>query len=316
MPVHLDRWASTKAPLNEEQKASISMLSDFISTSAAAPYASSSTASYVASGDALPNGARADVASTSRITTNLELTRVDTVSSSNTADQKDSNRLPTVPLSDAPSYLSWFEKQQAQIISSTESAHIKQLQSMTEAADEADGLLDQLEAARIHIAELRAGAKYVQEGSEGLREEAESMVERIDHLSQLAEALAVRLSYFAILPASTSFLSSPSLSLVLSPDFLFTIDRLDVALAFVGAHPHYRDAALYKMRFEHCVVRAGTLIRMYTVGRWKELAYEVSNKLKEWAKARQARGKEKDETSEDDRVLMVSLLTMTKQSRR
>lgn len=133
------------------------------------------------------------------------------------------------------------------------------------------------------------------------------MVERIDHLSQLAEALAVRLSYFAILPASTSFLSSPSLSLALSPDFLFTLDRLDVALAFVRAHPHYRDAALYKMRFEHCVVRAGTLIRMYAVGRWKDLAYEVSNKLKEWDKARHSKGKEKERSGDDDRVLMVSL---------
>lgn len=126
-----------------------------------------------------------------------------------------------------------------------------------------------------------------------------------DHLSHLAQALALRLSYFAILPASTNFLSSPSLSLVTSTDFLFTLDRLDVALAFVDAHPHYRDSPLYKMRFEHCVLRAGTLIRMYTLARWKELSNEVATKMRAWEKAKGSKGKEKESDGSED-AMMVS----------
>jgi hypothetical protein len=95
------------------------------------------------------------------------------------------------------------------------------------------------------------------------------------------------------------------LSLVISNDFLLTLDRLDVALAFVDAHPHYRDSPLYKMRFEHCVLRAGTLIRLYTLSRWKELANEVSTRMREWEKTKLLKGKEK-EFDKDSHVLMVS----------
>lgn len=109
----------------------------------------------------------------------------------------------------------------------------------------------------------------------------------------MADALSLRLSYFAILPASTSLLSSPSLSLVTSNDFFLTLQRLDVALAFVCAHPHYRDAPLYKMRFEHCLVRAGTLIRMYVINRFHQLVDETTVKLKEFDKSRTRKGKEK-----------------------
>lgn len=129
---------------------------------------------------------------------------------------------------------------------------------------------------------------------------------RQDHLSTLTEGLSLRLSYFAILPASTSFLSSPSLSLVTSNDFLLTLERLDVALAFVRAHPHYRDAALYKMRFEHCVVRAGTLARMYIMSRLNSLATEVGVRLKEWDRTRgTGKGKEREFDADND-PMMVS----------
>lgn len=100
-----------------------------------------------------------------------------------------------------------------------------------------------------------------------------------DHLQNLSSSLSLRLSYFDVLQPSTILLSSPSLSLVLSPDFLHMLDRLDVALAFIRAHPHYRDSNLYKMRFEGCLIRAGTLIKMWITGKIKETGGVVSTSV-------------------------------------
>lgn len=291
--VQLEHWTSVQAPLSEAERASVNQLADWIGSSGWAGQQFNTKAAAAEAGPVQPSDPppSSDVGQPSRPTT----------ASSGKAEGP---TLPSTPLIDAPSYLSWYAKQQALIAASTQTGHAKALQDISLAADEADALLDHLEAARVHIAELRAGARMVEEGTEGLREDAESMVERIDHLSQLAEALALRLSYFAILPSSTSFLSSPSLSLVTTSEFSLTLDRLDVALAFLRAHPHYRDAPLYKMRFEHCVVRAGTLIRMFAVGRLKELNVKVSTRLKDWEKSRYAKGKEK-EFDADSHVMMV-----------
>lgn len=152
--VHLDQWASSQAALSDVEKASVAVLTEWLSSnqpSAARPEEGSSRASA-----GMPS-------------------RPTTASSIQVAGPS----LPAGPLTDAPSYLAWFAKQQAHITSSTQTSHARALQRLTRAADEADVLLDHLEAARIHISELRAGARFVEEGSEGLREEAEAMVERI-----------------------------------------------------------------------------------------------------------------------------------------
>lgn len=286
--IQLEHWSNTLAPLSEGDRASVNAVSEWVKNR-------KPSFRNVAQIDANASSSTKDI----ETSVNGELeTRMQSV-------KEHHPTLPETPLSDAPSYLAWYAKQQALIALSTHEDHVKALENISKAAEEAETLLNHLESARIHIAELRAGAKMVEEGTEGLREDAESMVERIDHLSQLAEALSLRLSYFALLPSTTSFLSSPSLSLVTTPEFTRTLDRLDIALAFVNAHSHYRDAALYKMRFEHCVVRAGTLIRMFVVGRLKQLVTDSSNSLREWEKQRYAKGKEKAFEAEDHAMMTL-----------
>lgn len=152
--VHLDQWSNTQAPLSEAEKASVNLLSEWLASDQPSTSKLEETSSSTSAG--LPS-------------------RPTTASSTRVAGPS----LPNAPLTDAPSYLAWFAKQQAHITSSTQSSHAIALQSLAKATNEADELLDHLEAARIHISELRAGARFVEEGSEGLREEAEIMVERI-----------------------------------------------------------------------------------------------------------------------------------------
>lgn len=308
--VQLEHWSNVLAPLNEVERASVSALADFIGSNhhrSIQPSSIRQTAKVESDNRPfIENGIQNQShAQSSQAAIPLQSREADVHSIEGKSNLYAS--LPLAPVTDAPSYLSWYAKQQAFIASSTQSGHSRALQEISRTADEADTLLDHLEAARVHIAELRAGAQLVEEGTEGLREDAESMVERIDHLATVADALAIRLSYFAILPSATSFLSSPSLEFVKTGEFMLTLDRLDIALAFLGAHPHYRDAPLYKMRFEHCIVRAGTLIRMFVVRRLKELNNEISQRLKEWEKSKtEANGKGKEKEFDPDHHIMMN----------
>ncbi|PWO00765.1 hypothetical protein FA09DRAFT_336170 [Tilletiopsis washingtonensis] len=304
--VQLDKWAAVQAPLSDAERASVSRLADWIAggpSAASGPSVQRRRSSVAAASALRSNGVDANAASSSRLPEQAEPEETPAAAPSRAVKASAQPSLPTAPIHDAPAFLAWFASQQAYISSSTESAHTQALAGITAACDEADALLQEIEAARVHIAELRAGARYVEEGSEGLREEAESMVEKMDHLSTLSEALSLRLSYFSILPTSTSFLNSPSVTLVLSPDFLHTLDRLDVGLEFVQAHPQYKDAALYRMRFEHCVVRAGQLIRLYLVQRMQQLVQETGDGLKKWEKERYGKGAaEKSQGSADSKL--------------
>lgn len=162
MTVSLDQWATSQAPLSESERRSVNILAEFLEppkgqrTNNHVPQPSDQERSvdYPAGPSSVP----------SRPTT-----------SSSNADLA----LPAQGLVDAPSYLSWYSKQQSHIFRSMQSVHVDALQNIKLAADEADELLSHIESSRVHISELRAGARLVEEGSEDLREEAERMVEKI-----------------------------------------------------------------------------------------------------------------------------------------
>lgn len=201
MAVPLDQWARQKAPLSEAERASVGALADWLSPTSKST-ASTSTAGAGARAAAAavdrhaPNGSgkNADGAGRSSVAGEYQYGAVDeaepgadnasrpTTSSSEVNDGAAGAlmaTLPSQPLTDAPSYLAWLGRQQARMLSSAQSRHLQGLHELSHAADEAQVLLDHLEAARVHIAELRAGAKSVEESSEDLRDEAETMVERI-----------------------------------------------------------------------------------------------------------------------------------------
>lgn len=167
--VQLDRWVSVEAPLTDAQRASVSKLSDWLAAGSSSNNTlqttsiKNSTAS-ASSAPALPNG-DASPATTPKAT------------AASAAVARPS--LPAAPITDAPSFLLWFATQQAYISSATESWHERALGAIVDAGDGVEALLDELQAARVHVAELRAGARFVEEGSEGLREEAEAMVEKM-----------------------------------------------------------------------------------------------------------------------------------------
>lgn len=115
---------------------------------------------------------------------------------------------------------------------------------------------------------------------------------------ELTDDIDARLEYFQELDQATRMLNHPGESLVLQTDFLYMVERVDICIDYLKAHVsillfgfvrqshvvhqrHYREAEIYLFRFQQCMTRAMTLIKMYFVGSLRALSADVSKRLSE-----------------------------------
>jgi Sec34-like family len=113
----------------------------------------------------------------------------------------------------------------------------------------------------------------------------------------LTEDIDTRLEYFQELEHATRMLNHPGESLVLQTDFLYMVERVDICIDYLKAHVsvlmlvtsprqrrdqrHFREAEIYLLRFQPCMTRAMTLIKMYFVGSLRALTTDISKRLSE-----------------------------------
>lgn len=114
----------------------------------------------------------------------------------------------------------------------------------------------------------------------------------------MTEAIGTRLEYFQELEHATRMLNHPGESLVLQTDFLYMVERVDICIDYLKAHVscqnidnifhkltrhqrHFREAEIYLLRFQQCMTRAMTLIKMYFVGSLRALVADVTKRISE-----------------------------------
>ncbi|BGP13514.1 Golgi transport complex subunit 3 [Rhodosporidiobolus nylandii] len=140
-------------------------------------------------------------------------------------------------------------------------------------------LLGSLDDSLALLSELSANHLYVAENSAALQSACEALLDEQQHLQEVAQALSERLEYFRELERSVRLLNEPGEKVVERPEFLEGLDRVGVCLEYLRANPDFLDAPLYLLRFQQCLTRSMTLIKMYFVSRIKEVWGEVQGKL-------------------------------------
>ncbi|ETW83521.1 hypothetical protein HETIRDRAFT_46903, partial [Heterobasidion irregulare TC 32-1] len=151
--------------------------------------------------------------------------------------------------------------------------------------DLCDRLVERGEEVDQEITRMMEEWKRVEDGGESMKEECERLLEErfslLDALLELQDALGARLDYFAELEHTPRMLNHPGEALVLQTDFLYMVERVDVCIEFLKGHRHYKEADIYLLRFEQCMTRAMTLVKMYAVGSLRALAQDVARRLSE-----------------------------------
>lgn len=128
---------------------------------------------------------------------------------------------------------------------------------------------------------MREALGWVEERGENLRIASEGLLEEQAHLVRQSSALQLRLSYFTYLEQAQRILHSPGEDLVLSEGFLGMVETLDRCLTYLRDHRDFKDAEIYLIRYQQCMTRSMTLIKMYFITAVRNLVTDVSRRIGE-----------------------------------
>ncbi|WVR07593.1 hypothetical protein IAU60_004635 [Kwoniella sp. DSM 27419] len=145
--------------------------------------------------------------------------------------------------------------------------------------EKCDHLIELLQGGEEEVTEMLKCLQYVEEKSESLRGACEDLLEEQTHLLTLTSQLAHRLTFFTFLESAQRMLNNPGNDLVLSPDFLPMVKRLDECIGYLGEHRDFKDAELYLIRYQQCMTRSMTLIKLYFVAVVRAMGQEVSKRI-------------------------------------
>ncbi|BGO94181.1 hypothetical protein NBRC10512_001341 [Rhodotorula toruloides] len=195
------------------------------------------------------------------------------------ADSPDPLFVLREPISTAQQFHDWFSLVESSLERSQESIYVDHLSELVSHLETCDNVLAALDESRGLLSEMEANYRYVDENSRALQMACETMLEEQKHLIEVTEAIGARLEYFRELEKATRVLNLPGEEIVLKEDFLNMLDRLDVCLEYLKANRDFLDAEIYLIRFQQCLTRSMTLIKMYFVTTIRRIAAEAQEKM-------------------------------------
>ncbi|GAA6044099.1 hypothetical protein JCM8097_008435 [Rhodosporidiobolus ruineniae] len=183
------------------------------------------------------------------------------------------------PIATPQQFHDYFTRVESALEAAQESGYHAYLALLASHIETCASLLGSLDAARGLVSELQANEAYVAENSAALQAACEGMLDEQKHLLEVAEALTARLEYFRELEKAVRLLNEPGEEVVLRAEFLEGLDRVGVCLEYLRANRDFHDAPLYLIRFQQCLTRSMTLIKMYFCSTVKRVGEEVKGKM-------------------------------------
>ncbi|KAF8134474.1 Sec34-like family-domain-containing protein [Boletus edulis] len=188
---------------------------------------------------------------------------------------------PKVPIQTPQQFYDWFAQVDRSVAHSQEAHFRAHVAMVAEHLGTADMLLERLDEVEKEVDSMLEAWRSVEEGGRSLKDACERLLEDRDKLLDFTDEIDMRLEYFQELEHATRMLNHPGESLVLQTDFLYMVERVDICIEYLKAHRYYKEAEVYLLRFQQCMTRAMTLIKMFFVGSLRALTADVSKRLSE-----------------------------------
>ncbi|TRM70359.1 Sec34-like family-domain-containing protein [Schizophyllum amplum] len=179
---------------------------------------------------------------------------------------------PKQPIQTPQQFYDWFALVDREIAHSQEAHFRAHVASVAKHLAACDGLVEKIDDVDGEVASMLEGWRTVEEGGKSLKDACERLLQERERLLDMTEQIGARLEYFQELEHATRMLNNPGDSLVLQTDFLYMVERVDICIDYLKNHRQYREAEVYLLRFQQCMTRAMTLIRMYFVGSLRALS--------------------------------------------
>ncbi|GJE92841.1 Sec34 domain-containing protein [Phanerochaete sordida] len=188
---------------------------------------------------------------------------------------------PKHPIATPQQFYDWFALIDRSVTHSQEAHFRAHLAGVAAHLETCDALVQRIDEIDAEVEGMLQGWRSVEEGGKSLKDACEELLEERDRLLEMTEAIGTRLEYFQELEQATRMLNHPGESLVLQTDFLYMVERVDICIDYLKAHRHFKEAEIYLLRFQQCMTRAMTLIKMYFVGSLRALVADVTKRISE-----------------------------------
>ncbi|KAL4078302.1 Sec34-like family-domain-containing protein [Scleroderma yunnanense] len=188
---------------------------------------------------------------------------------------------PKHPIQTPQQFYDWFAQIDRSVAHSQEAHFRAHVAIIAEHLDTADMLLERINEIERNVDGMLEGWRNVERSGKNIKDACEQLLEERNKLLELTDEVEARLEYFQELEHSTRMLNHPGESLVLQTDFLYMVERVDICIEYLKAHRHFKEAEVYLLRFQQCMTRAMTLIKMFFVGSLRALTADISKRLSE-----------------------------------
>ncbi|THH07230.1 hypothetical protein EW145_g3527 [Phellinidium pouzarii] len=186
---------------------------------------------------------------------------------------------PDRPVQTTQEFYDWFSMIERSVAHSQESSYREHLSTIMKHLETCENLTGTVDQVQKEVDDMLDGWRSVEVGGKSLKDACEQLLDERDRLIRLSEDIGARLEYFQELEHATRMLNHPGESLVLQVDFLDMVERVDICIEFLRTHRHYRESETYLLRFQQCLTRAMTLIKMFFVGSLKALSTDISRRM-------------------------------------
>ncbi|KAI8447031.1 Sec34-like family-domain-containing protein [Phakopsora pachyrhizi] len=205
-------------------------------------------------------------------------------SSSTTSDRpirpESNSKDEPIVISSISHFNDWFSSISDQIQADSEAQVLDHLSSISTYRRSCDRIESSIDRSSNLLESIRSDWNFIDLNSRSLESSSETILEDHKRLNLLACRLEERLNFFRCLEDFQKFLSLPGQDELIShPEFVPMIERLDQSLEFIKSNRHFRDADLYLVRFQQCLTRSMTLIKLYYSSQVQSLTESINFKL-------------------------------------
>ncbi|KAK2460187.1 hypothetical protein APHAL10511_007778 [Amanita phalloides] len=188
---------------------------------------------------------------------------------------------PKQPIQTPEQFYDWFALIDRSVARSQESHFRAHIANVSDHLATCDALLDRIDTIEKEVNSMLDNWRTVEDGGRSLKGACERLLDERNKLLEITDRIDARLVYFQELEHATRMLNHPGESLVLQTDFLYMVERVDICIDFLKNHRHYKEADLYLLRFQQCMTRAMTLIKMFFVGSLRALSSDILRRMNE-----------------------------------
>ncbi|TFK18300.1 Sec34-domain-containing protein [Coprinopsis marcescibilis] len=188
---------------------------------------------------------------------------------------------PRQPVHTTQQLYDWFALIDRSVAHSQESHFRAHIASVSQHLETCDFLLGKVDEIENELDMMLENWRSVEEGGKSLKDACERLLEEKDKLIELTDDIGSHLEYFQQLDLATRMLNHPGEQLIYQGDFLYMVEKVDICIEFLKTKRHFKEAEVYLLRFQQCMTRAMTLIKMNFVGSLRALSSDISKRLSE-----------------------------------